>query len=155
MTPAPFASLPPPLREFIDLFNGGQYFESHEVLEHAWLKNRSDFYQGLIIYAAAYVKRDRDSPRGIWLNMGKSLNYLRPYPGAYLGLRVDFLKNHGENARRRLEAIGVPRVLPRRDLHRILPTITLVPEDNLIRGDEVELGSASAPPAADHRPGHG
>lgn len=137
--------LPAPLLEFIDLFNSGEFFESHEVLEHAWLINRSDFYQGLIIYAAAYVKRDRDSPRGIWLNLGKSLNYLRSYPGAYLGLDVDFLKEHGEKARRRLKGMGVPRALPRDALMEILPTITLEPDERLVRGDEMELGSGSGP----------
>lgn len=137
---APHPPLPDPLLEFIDLFNTGEYFESHEVLEHAWLINRSDFYQGLIIYAAAYVKRDRGSPRGIWLNLGKSLNYLRPYPRAYLGLDVDFLKEHGEKCRSRLKAMGVPRTLSRDALQEVFPSIPLEPRAELLRGDEMELG---------------
>jgi predicted metal-dependent hydrolase len=48
----------PEYAAFIALFNGGAYYESHDVLEHLWLQctdaNRS-FYQALIQLAGAFV----------------------------------------------------------------------------------------------------
>lgn len=154
--------LPEPLLVYIDLFNNGQFFASHEVLEGAWLENSSDFYQGLIIYAAAYVKRDWGNPRGVIRNFNKALNYLRPYQPAYLGLDVTALVTHAEQCLAALAgagttrttagsgseptgsgAAGAPATDPTSDpadrLQLLVPSIRLEPAAHLIQGDEAEL----------------
>lgn len=155
--------LPEPLLVYIDLFNNGQFFESHEVLEGAWLENSSDFYQGLIIYAAAYVKRDWGNPRGVVRNFNKALNYLRPYRPAYLGLDVTALVTHAETCLAALAAEGVTPGPASGDddpagdpaagvtaaggpagdvaarLQALVPSILLEPVAHLIQGDEPEL----------------
>jgi len=43
---------------FFDLFNKGEYFEAHDVLEHLWLGCRDSnalFYKGLIQIAGGFV----------------------------------------------------------------------------------------------------
>lgn len=62
----------PEMEVFLQLYNRACYFEAHEVLEQAWLKSRSAFYQGLIILAAAFCKRDRGNARGTVNNLLKA-----------------------------------------------------------------------------------
>jgi len=50
------------------LYDRGEYFDAHEVLEPAWMgaadPAERDLYQGLIKLAAAYVHAVRGNPRG-------------------------------------------------------------------------------------------
>lgn len=143
--------LPEALLVYIDMFNNGRFFESHEVLEGAWLENSSDFYQGLIIYAAAYVKRDWGNPRGVVRNFNKALNYLRKYRPAYLGLDVAFLVDHAEKCLAALAhahpaagdaaggAAGDGAGDPAATLQRLVPSVRLEPAAHLIQGNEPEL----------------
>lgn len=73
---------------FLQAYREGRFFEAHEVLEHAWLRRKSDFYRGMIILAAAFVKRDRQELEGVRRNLLKARRYLAPYQPAYLGIDV-------------------------------------------------------------------
>jgi predicted metal-dependent hydrolase len=50
------------------LYDRGEYFDAHEILEPAWMGTddpaERDLYQGLIKLAAAYVHAVRGNPRG-------------------------------------------------------------------------------------------
>lgn len=129
--------LPEPFRAYIELFNGGKFFASHEVLEGAWLINSSDFYRGLIIYAAAYVKRDWLNPRGVALNFNKALTYLRHYTPYYMGLDVAALVAHAEDCLAALALLPAPAGPTQ--LEAAIPSIRLEPNARLIRGEEPEL----------------
>lgn len=132
--------LPAALLAFFELFNSGEFFESHEVLEGAWLQNDSDFYQGLIIYAAAYVKRNRGNPRGVVLNFNKALNYLRPYKPSYLGLDVAWLVQHAQQCVQALGPLADRRTVPANvELMELVPTVTLKPRAEHLHGTEAEL----------------
>lgn len=50
------------LARFAELFNRGEYFEAHEILEDHWVTEvppLKEFYKGLIMAAVALCHRDR------------------------------------------------------------------------------------------------
>jgi len=128
--------LPEPFLRFIELFNAGHYWESHEVLEQPWRANRSDFYQGLIIYASAFVHAQRGNPRGVRLQLLKVQQKLPPYSPYYLGIDVDALL---ADASRILRMLDEDPSLSGPALRERLPYPRLVPEPRLVRGNEPEL----------------
>ncbi len=88
--PAP--TWPAALVRFVELFNRGDYWESHEVLEDPWRQNRSEFYHGLILSASCLVHARRGNPHGIRAQAAKAEAALRPYAPAYLGIDVAALR---------------------------------------------------------------
>ena len=78
--------------EFIRLFNRGQYFEAHEVLEAVWLKETGasrNFYQGLIQLAAMFVHLQKGNPTGgAEALYEKAKKHLTPYGPEYGGFRI-------------------------------------------------------------------
>jgi len=89
----------PELDEYVTLFRSGHYFEAHEVLERLWLQRDGDpFLQGLIIFAAAYVKVQRGSPVGATRHFRSALRYLRPYLPAREGFDVAAIVAQAERA---------------------------------------------------------
>lgn len=124
--------------EFIEHFNRGLFWESHEVLEEAWRRNRSPFYQGLIIAASVLVHAQRGNPRGVLKQAVKCERYLTPYTPAYMGLDVAELLAHIErccNAAQRYN----PATDGRSELFGQMPPYALVLHDHLVRGDEPEF----------------
>jgi predicted metal-dependent hydrolase len=122
---------PEVLQHFVTTFNAGSFWESHEILEGAWRETGSDFYQGLILFASAFVHVRRANPHGVGAQLAKAENRLAGYRPAYMGVDVDGLFDAADAARRALE-VGVLPVAP--DL-RLDPT--------LVRGDEPELAGVS------------
>lgn len=128
------APFPAPLLVFLELFEAGRYWDSHEALEDAWRANRSDFYQGLILYASAWVHWQRGNAHGVEAQLGKALDRLETYPDAYLGIDVEGLRSHCRAARREVERV------PDEWMERVAPLrLTVTP--GRLRGDEVELSS--------------
>ena len=134
--------LPPALLEFLELYAAGRFWDSHEVLEVPWRERGSDFYQGLILYASAFVHHGRGNAHGVRAQLRKALERLDGYPDAYLGLDVAALRDHCRRAQRTVEAH--PADWP----HRVAPLpLRLDPER--VRGDEAELGDAAGVDRAD------
>lgn len=75
-----------------DLFNTGEYWECHEVLEPLWLKATGldkHFYAGIILLAASLHKAHKmDSPRGGQRNYAKALSHLALLPDTFQGTDV-------------------------------------------------------------------
>ncbi len=139
--PAPAVStFPGAFLEFVRLFNEGRYWDSHEALEDRWRATQSDFYQGLIIYASAFVHAGRGNPNGVEAQLEKALRYLEPYPDRYHGIDVGELRRE---AGRCLELVRGRRRggedEPAAGWESLLPTPRLQPDEALIRGDEPEL----------------
>ena len=132
MNDSPRSAPPPELLHFLEVFHDGRYWESHEVLEEAWLRSRSDFYQALILYASAFVHRDRRNAHGVRAQLRKALERLERYPDRYLGVDVAGLRAHCRTVR---ETVGRhPDDWP----ERVEPfPIAVDPAE--IRGDEPEL----------------
>jgi len=73
----------PLLERGIALFNHGEYFECHEVLEEAWTPERDPrrlFLQSLIHMAVGFYHNQRGNPTGATRQLRKGLRKL----GAYL-----------------------------------------------------------------------
>ena len=52
----PGACLPGPFRRFLGLYGASRFWDSHEVLEEAWRRSGSDFYQGLMVKSRVVCK---------------------------------------------------------------------------------------------------
>ncbi|MCC5886577.1 MAG: DUF309 domain-containing protein [Gammaproteobacteria bacterium] len=76
------------MRRFVELFDGGQFFASHEVLEARWLITRDPFQRALIILASAFVQRDRGNMRGCMRQLAKARRYLADHEGQHPGVDV-------------------------------------------------------------------
>ncbi|HTL69951.1 MAG TPA: DUF309 domain-containing protein [Candidatus Eisenbacteria bacterium] len=77
----------------LELFNEGQYFECHEVIEDLWLETPyedfyRDFYKGVIQAAAAVYQSQRGILTGARGLSSSSLKYLEKYAPDALGLNV-------------------------------------------------------------------
>ena len=75
----------------VELFNRGEFFECHEVIERLWLKSRGryrDFYKGIIQAAVALHHLKRGNLNGARKLFGSSARYLKPYEPRTLGLNV-------------------------------------------------------------------
>ncbi|MCC7392693.1 DUF309 domain-containing protein [Candidatus Sumerlaeota bacterium] len=83
-------------RRFFDLFNEGDYFEAHEVLEDLWaievapLKN---YYKGLIQAAVAICHWERGNVSGAWRLWKSAREYLLPFPATYEGFDLGPFRN--------------------------------------------------------------
>ncbi|MFW6201953.1 MAG: DUF309 domain-containing protein [Gemmatimonadota bacterium] len=123
---------------FVDLFERGEYWASHEALEAPWRRNGSRFYHGLILFASAFVHVERGNPHGIDAQLRKAERALEPFRPTYHGLDVEALLDHARRCRR--------IVAERRDEEGddvdwsdLVPRFRLVPDPELVRGDEPEL----------------
>jgi hypothetical protein len=139
MTAAP--AFPQCLQRFAALFNTGRYFESHEALERAWVKNRSAFYKGLIIYASAFVHLQRGNLSGAVKQLGKVPRYLSRFRPGYLGVDVDGVLDHAGHCRN--EAARSPATVVAATLLDGVPPLTL--RAALYRGDEDEAQDVDNP----------
>ena len=128
--------LPQALHRFLELFNAREYWESHEVLEGPWREGGSDFYQGLILYASAFVHAQRGNAHGVSAQLDKAERKLAGYRPCYLGVDVDALLAHAARCREIVDRrpdedprswLGVDDVPP------------LELDIRLVRGDEPEL----------------
>ncbi len=80
------------LRQGIDLFNSGRYWDAHEAWEHVWMPDRrgtdAGFYKGLIQVAAGCLHYGRRNRRGAVNKWRSGVDYLRPYLPEHLGVRL-------------------------------------------------------------------
>lgn len=127
--------IPSALEEFVDLVNRGEYWESHEVLEGPWRENRSDFLQGLILYASAFVHAKRGNRHGISAQLAKAKEKLAPYPPAYLGVDLADIRGHIRRCREILDEHpdAKPEAWP-----DLIPFPELRLDSTRVRGDEPE-----------------
>ena len=128
--------LPQALHRFLELFNAQEYWESHEVLEGPWREEGSDFYQGLILYASAFVHAQRGNAHGIGAQLEKAERKLARYRPWYLGIDVDAVLKHAVRCRESFEH------RPARDKSswlRIADVPRLELDARFVRGDEPEL----------------
>jgi len=77
------------LRRGIELFNNGEFFECHEVLEEAWTPEhgpRRAFLQSLIHVAVGSYHLQRGNPEGAVRQLRKALRKLGAYLPEYEGV---------------------------------------------------------------------
>ncbi|MBI1292042.1 DUF309 domain-containing protein [bacterium] len=80
---------------YIDLFNRGEYFEAHEVLEDLWVvevEPLKTYYKGLIQIAVAICHWERGNPSGAVKLYQSGMAYLAIYPEEFEGLDLRELR---------------------------------------------------------------
>lgn len=96
----------PEMREGVELFNAGRYWDAHEAWEVPWNAARArgdtleaSYVQGLILLAAAIHKRRHyDSLRGGEANLAKARRRLAVVPRLHDGLDLEALEREVERA---------------------------------------------------------
>ena len=91
--PTPDCDLPQPpmLREGIRLFNSGEYFACHEVLEDLWRDEPREIrrlYQGILQVAVALYHLEQDNLRGAQAMLAKAVEHLRLFDPSCQGVNV-------------------------------------------------------------------
>lgn len=135
--PADPGDIDPGYARFIELFNRGEFWESHEALEEAWRETGSEFYHALILYASAFVHAKRGNRHGIGAQLAKAEEKLAAYPHPYLGVDVDGIRDH---IRRCLEILDALPDTGAGTWPERLPPPALELRVERVRGDEPELG---------------
>jgi uncharacterized protein len=83
---------PEQYHRYLELFNAGEFWEAHEVLEEIWQRDHGDkFLQGLILLAASYVHVQRNNPNGVRKTSERALGFLVNYLPRRWDLDVDWL----------------------------------------------------------------
>ena len=88
-------------KEGLRLFNEGEFFECHDVIEALWLETDSsdpyrDLYKGVIQAAAALYQYERGILSGALGLCRTSVSYLKKYKPTALGLNVQKLMDEME-----------------------------------------------------------
>jgi predicted metal-dependent hydrolase len=95
----------------IHLFNSGEFFECHEVLEEEWTPERGPrrlFLQSLIHVAVGLYHVQRGNPTGASRQLRKALRKLAAYLPAYEGVDTARLHADAGEALARIEQGGTP-----------------------------------------------
>ena len=95
--------------EGVGLFNAGEYFEAHEVLEHAWNEESGpvrELYRGILQVAVAYLQITRRNYNGAMKMFLRLRQWLDPLPDTCRGVDVARLRADALAARRAVEALG-------------------------------------------------
>jgi predicted metal-dependent hydrolase len=103
-------------RRGIDLFNAGEFFECHEVLEDLWRPNRGEerfFLQALIHYAVAFHHHRQGNPVGARLQLEKGIRKLAGYLPQFQGIDTARLYREGQDALGKVLAGEPIRSFPR------------------------------------------
>ena len=93
------------------LFNKGEYFEAHEVLEDAWRSATGEtkqFLKGLIHAAVALHHYGRRNAHGARVKRLSSRDYLAPFQPVWAGINVEALLLEMEEFFSTLEQPFVP-----------------------------------------------
>jgi predicted metal-dependent hydrolase len=89
------------LAEAVELFNGGRYFEAHDVLERLWLVAECDdrvLYQGVLQVAVGMHHAVLGNRKGSDSLLRRGLANLDGLPSMALGLDVAGLRQQTQNA---------------------------------------------------------
>jgi predicted metal-dependent hydrolase len=79
----------PEFHRAIELFNSGEFYACHDVLEELWsetLGPERQFLQGLIHAAVSLFHFEGGNLGGARKMAESTLKYLAPYPGGYMGI---------------------------------------------------------------------
>ena len=79
----------------IALFNHGEFFEAHEVLEDVWRAappGEKKFLQGLIQVAVSFHHRSTGNLIGACSLLKRGCSNLSSYPGSFAGIDLDNLR---------------------------------------------------------------
>ena len=93
----------------LELLNSGEYYEAHEVLEHAWMEApewRGYLYRALLQVSVAYLHVQRRNYAGAAKMLLRLRQWLEPLPDRCSGVDVAMLKRNVREFSEALEAAG-------------------------------------------------
>ena len=91
-------------RRGIELFNAGEFYECHEVLEDVWRPSQGAeryFLQALIHFAVGFYHHQQGNRIGAELQLRKGLRKLAGYRPAFQGVKPGQLYLDSASSRRR------------------------------------------------------
>ena len=104
---------PPLLREGIDQFNRGEFFEQHETLEELWRAETRPvrrLYQGILQIGVAFHHLRRGNYHGVVVMLERGSRHLRPFAPSCQSVDVAGLLEQADRARREVERLGPGRL---------------------------------------------
>ncbi|MBY0545996.1 MAG: DUF309 domain-containing protein [Candidatus Obscuribacterales bacterium] len=104
----------------IELFNAGEFFECHEVLEDLWNEQvdpEKQLTQGVLQIAVGYLHLGRDNRVGALKLLTRGLARVQPFLPSYGGFMLDNLARAAQNSIQAIKANadtvpGAPRIEP-------------------------------------------
>ena len=103
------AALPPIVIHGLDLFNQGEYFEAHEVLETAWRAERGpirELYRGILQIAVAYYHALRGNYVGSLKMFLRSRTWLDPFPQQCQGIDLAGFREDFQRVEETVRSLG-------------------------------------------------
>jgi len=97
----------------LELFNRGEYFEAHEVLEEAWNEDQTpgrELYRAILQIAVAYLQIERGNYNGALKMFLRVRQWIDPLPERCRGVDVARLRADAEVAYERLQTLGRERI---------------------------------------------
>jgi predicted metal-dependent hydrolase len=108
------ADSPPPLViKGLHEFNAQEYFDCHETLEEAWMKETGpvrDLYRAILQVGIAYYQIQRGNYWGAHKMFVRTLQWFAPLPDRCQGIDVATLRADAAAARAHLESLGPERI---------------------------------------------
>jgi hypothetical protein len=93
----------------VELFNRGEFWESHEAWEQIWLRHAEPsrvFFQALIQLAAAYHQLHRGKHHGVVKHLNNVALKLGPFSGRFFGVDVDGVKAAVARSQAEIDRVG-------------------------------------------------
>ena len=103
------------LRQGIELFNRGEVYDCHEVLEEVWTPTKQPerwFLQSLIHFAVGFYHHQRDNKIGAVRQLAKGLRKIQGYLPQWGGVRTAAIEQEARRCLGVIEAGGRVDVFP-------------------------------------------
>ncbi len=100
--------LPPQARRAIELFNAGEYYRQHDLLEALWMAEDGpvrDLYRAILQVGVAYYQVTRGNRRGALKMLLRAVQWLNVLPAICQGVDVARLRDDAARVRAALEAL--------------------------------------------------
>jgi hypothetical protein len=127
-------SVDPRLGEGIALFNRGDYYACHDLLEAIWMEANTlekPFYQGILQVAVGLYHLGNHNWQGASILLGEGVNRLRRFEPAYAGVDVERLVDCGWAWLIALQQTGRERVV---EVAAAIPQAQIAPAPREIHG---------------------
>jgi hypothetical protein len=97
----------------LELFNSGQYYEAHEVLEEAWNQDKTpgrELYRGILQIGVAYLQIERGNFNGAVKIFLRARQWLDPLPDICRGVDIAKLRRDAAHVYANLKSLGPGRI---------------------------------------------
>lgn len=103
-------------RRGVDLFNAGDFYECHEVLEELWMHSQAPdrrFLQSLIHFAVGFYHHERGNRNGATRQLHKGLKKIQEYLPDWDGVRTELIEGEVRGRLVRIEGGEIVADFPR------------------------------------------